>query len=386
MKILYDHQAFQMQYFGGVSKCFCELISHLPDGVQAQISIAQSNNVHLRESGLVEGLGYVTMDHRMWNEKHPGRLMDILYLAASKYLDLPTADSQNRRMTNRMLKQGDYDVFHPTYFKPEFLKYLGKKPFVLTIHDMMPELYPQYYGSNYPDIAWKKQLVKRADAIVAVSECTKNDVINILGVPEEKITVIHHGGPASESHAMVPRIVNERYLLYVGQRMFYKNFTRLLESFSAVASREDMSDVLLVCTGAPFSDGEKALIARHGISDRIVFMHPTDAEMQILYRDALAFVYPSGYEGFGMPILEAFANGCPVLLNDASSFPEVGGDAARYFRFDNGVGELSQLLVEVATEGEESRKEWVKRGLQRLGMFSWEKSAQRLVNVYKSVL
>ena len=103
MKILYDHQAFQMQYFGGVSKCFCELISHLPDGVQAQISIAQSNNVHLRESGLVEGLGYVTMDHRMWNEKHPGRLMDILYLAASKYLDLPTADSQNRRMTNWLL-------------------------------------------------------------------------------------------------------------------------------------------------------------------------------------------------------------------------------------------------------------------------------------------
>ena len=136
MRVLYDHQAFQMQYFGGVTKCFCELIGHLPAEVEPHISIVESNNVHLRASGLVPGLRPVSIDHKQWVARHPSQLMDLLYLAANKLLPLPTADSRNRRATYAALRRQDFDVFHPTFFKPEFLGPLGRKPFVLTIHDM----------------------------------------------------------------------------------------------------------------------------------------------------------------------------------------------------------------------------------------------------------
>lgn len=375
-----------MQYFGGVSKCFCELIANLPEGVEAQISIVQSDNQHLWESGLVEGLLHVTIDHKQWNKRFPGKLMDVLYLAANKYLPLPTADSQNRRITNWNLSRGDFDLFHPTYFKPEFLRYLGKKPFVLTVHDMMPELYPEYYGTNYPDLAWKRQLVKRANAIVAVSENTKADLVRILGVPEEKITVIYHGGPVVNTASEAPRLVASRYLLYVGQRIFYKNFVPLLDAFQKAQQREEMADVKLVFTGAPFTAEEQQLLAERSLLDHVLQLHPTDAQMQTLYRDALAFVYPSAYEGFGMPILEAFANGCPVLLNRASCFPEVGGDAARYFSFEQGTDQLTGLLIDVATDNADTRAAWAAKGAERLQQFSWKKSAQQLANLYQSLI
>lgn len=398
MKVLYDHQAFQMQYFGGVSKCFCELISHLPSGIDAHISIVQSDNSHLWESGLVPHLQHVTMDHKQWNARYPGRLSDILYLAANKFLPLPTADSLNRRATRHALQMQDFDVFHPTYFKPDFLKHLGRKPFVVTVHDMMPELFPQYYGSNYSDLSWKKTLVHKADAIVAVSQNTKQDLIRILGVDEKKVHVIYHGGPevcsqpscAENSSSMqidgLSICSSSRYFLYVGQRIFYKNFDRLLQSFGQAKDTASLRDVKLVCTGNAFTSDEQQLITRYGLSDRVLHCHPTDQQMQALYRGALAFVYPSAYEGFGMPILEAYANGCPCVLHRASCFPEVAADAAYYFTFDDGADELSALLQHVAELPEAERQAMIDRGYARLQHFSWQSSAEQLVKVYESVI
>lgn len=383
MRVLYDHQAFQMQYFGGVSKCFCELISALPREVDARISIVQSNNVHLWESGLVRNLQHVTMDHRTWNQQHPGRIMDILYLAANKLLPLPTADSLNRRATFKALKEQGFDVFHPTYFKPEFLDHLGHKPFVLTIHDMMPELFPDYYGSSYPDIRWKRQLVGKAAAIVAVSENTKQDIVRLLGVDERKIHVIYHGGPEASGapSADGKRLVDGRYFLYVGQRNMYKNFDCMLKAFAAIASQ--IPDVRLVCTGPSLTASELSRIKSLSLTDRVVHVHPSDAEMQTLYNGAMAFVYPSLYEGFGMPILEAYANHCPCILNRASCFPEVSGDAALYF---TDVQELSQRLLQVSGWSDAERDELIRKGHERLKLYSWRKSAQQLAQVYESVI
>lgn len=393
MKVLYDHQAFQMQYFGGVSKCFCELIKHLPSYVDARISIVQSDNSHLWESGLVPQLQHVTMDHKQWNARYPGRLSDILYLAVNKFLPLPTADSMNRRATRQALHKQDFDVFHPTYFKPDFLKYVGKRPFVITVHDMMPELFPQYYGSNYSDLAWKRTLVKKADAIVAVSQNTKQDLIRILGVEEKKVHVIYHGGPENRdieentsSAVFSSPQIEGRYFLYVGQRIFYKNFDRLLQSFCLVKDTASLQDVRLVCTGNGFTYEELQLISRLGLSDRVIHYRPTDQQMQGLYRDALAFVYPSAYEGFGMPILEAYANGCPCVLNRASCFPEVASDAAYYFTFDDGVEALSSVLLQIADLPERERQAMIDRGYARLKHFSWRSSAEQLVKVYESVI
>jgi len=386
MRVLYDHQAFQMQYFGGVSKCFCELIKHLPQEVDATISIVQSDNVHLWESQLVRGLKHVLMDHHKWNCEHPGRFMDLLYLVANKYLPLNTADSQNRRITNKTLQEQHFDIFHPTYFKPEFLNYLGRKPFVLTVHDMMPELYPQQFGSGLHDIEWKRLLVKKASAIVAVSENTKKDLIDILNVPEHKISVIYHGGPRINGQKKMSRIIKDKYILYVGQRNFYKNYDQMLRAFCAVKDLQPFFGVKMVCTGAPFTEAEQRMINELGLRERVIFMHPSDAEIQILYRDAMAFVYPSEYEGFGMPILEAFANGCPCVLNDASCFPEVAKEAAVYFSLTQNGASLSDALLQVAIWNDAEREAMVQKGYDRLSHFSWEKSANQLYQVYKTVI
>ena len=380
MKVLYDHQTFQMQYFGGVSKSFCELISHLPEEIKVEICIVQSNNVHLRESGLVPDLKSVSMDHKIWNKKHPGKLMDVLYLAANRLLPLNTADSLNRRATFNALKNQDFDVFHPTYYKPEVLKFVGKKPLVMTIHDMMPELFPQYYSQKGIDVAGKRLMAEKAAHIVAVSQNTKEDAMRILGLPEEKITVIHHGGPKMSEASGSP-LVDGRYFLYVGQRTLYKRFIELLECFSSVAFRNDMLDVRLVCTGSPITLEEQQIISSLKLSDRIIHIRPSDSDMANLYANALAFVYPSAYEGFGMPILEAFAAGCPCLLNNASCFPEVAGDAAVYFK-DN----LDLKLVEVASWNQETRKNWQEKGYDCLSRYSWKKSAEKLAEVYKKVI
>lgn len=385
MRVLYDHQAFQMQYFGGVSKCFCELIGHMPAEVEPHISIVESNNVHLRESGLVPGLKPVSIDHKQWGRRHPGRLMDILYLAANKLLPLPTADSRNRRATYAALRAQEFDVFHPTFFKPEFLSLLGTKPFVLTIHDMTPELFPQYFGAD-PQVRWKRQLVDRAAAVVTVSECTKRDVIRLLGVPEEKISVIYHGGPQRIQARSTERVIFGPYFFYVGQRFGYKNFGAMLRAFAVWADRNPDLQHRLVCTGASLTSAEKQLIHTLGLECRVIHLHASDQEMQILYQWADAFVYPSDYEGFGMPILEAYANGCPVLLNRASCFPEVAGDAAIYFDSHDVEGSFAAALQRVVEWSAAERQELVARGYERLEMFSWQKAALQLADVYKKVI
>jgi len=142
MKVLYDHQAFTMQYFGGVSKCFCELISHFPDSVEAEIGIVQSDNVHLKQSGLCSKLQPVGIDSYKFRERYNFRGAYRLYCAVNKlFPSLPTAENINKLKSMELLKSGEYDVFHPTFFDSYFLPYLNGKPFVLTVHDMMPEIF-----------------------------------------------------------------------------------------------------------------------------------------------------------------------------------------------------------------------------------------------------
>lgn len=174
MKVLYDHQAFTMQYFGGVSKCFCELISHFPNGVETEISIVQSDNVHLKQSGLCGKLHPVDIDSYKFREQYNFRGAYRLYCAVNKlFPSLPTAENINKLKSIELLKSREYDIFHPTFFDSYFLPYLDGKPFVLTIHDMMPEIFLQYFGKNDMQIKGKKKLVDKASAIIAVSKQTK---------------------------------------------------------------------------------------------------------------------------------------------------------------------------------------------------------------------
>ena len=382
MKILYDHQAFTYQKWGGVSKSFCELITHRPMGMDYEISIVESDNVHLRESHLVDYILPVSRDLASFHSKHSFLGREKIYNFLGEAVFLHTAEVTNKRNSIKKIKEGDYDVFHPTFFDNYFLPYLREKPFVLTVHDLMPELFGWY--SKDPQIVNKPVLCEKASAIITVSENTKKDLCRIYKVPENKVHVIYHGFPEKiKSVASDKRIVENPYFLYVGRRDGYKNWPQTIMDFADF--HKNHPDVMMICTGAAFSEQETQLLRDLHIDNVVRAIFVSDVQMANLYAHAIAFIFPSLYEGFGMPILESFAYGCPTLLNNKSCFPEIGGNAAIYFDSEQGKSNLLQKMEDAYSMTSAEREGIKAKGFQRLKKFSWSKSSEVLFNIYKEL-
>ncbi len=379
IKVLYDYQIFSLQKYGGISRCFVELYKHMPDSCSATFALRETENVHARELLGVNPPGY-QYEHFICNRHFPGK--GHLHLWLDYFKEVKYYPDCNRNYLMHLLKRGKYDVFHPTYFDDSYLPYLKGKPFVLTIHDMIPELYPQYFSKDDYQIVMKRKLASQASAIIAVSDNTKRDVMRILGVSEEKIHVVYHGcsfpTEGSKNKYMFP------YLLYVGQRGLYKNFVPFVNGILTVLKRH--KDLHVICTGSPFDNDEKKMLYELGLEGRFhAALVNRDEDMFSLYHHALCFVYPSEYEGFGIPILEAYQADCPVLLNNASCFPEIAGDAALYFEMNSNDSNLAEQLERLLTMNLEEKDLLLSKQRERLSRYSWEKSAKKLAEVYKSV-
>lgn len=360
-KILFDNQMFTFQRFGGVTRYFADLMYNLPaDEFTADIPMRYCENHYVTE----------TYGHRYETIRFPKnyRFRRQMYMLV------------NRHIAWKAAKFADYDIFHPTYFDPYFLKPVKKrgKSVVLTVHDMTFERYPQDVLIYDRTIPHKKRLIAEADHIIAVSENTKRDIIELLGTDPSKISVVHHGyRPIAEPS---PQLF-DRYVLYVGERKGYKNFLPWLSAIRPIFNLDP--NLRIVCTGSPFTSSEIKLFNKWSIADRLVHIAANDAQMASLYRYALCFVFPSHYEGFGIPILEAFANGCPVCLSNASSFPEVAGDAAMFFNPNDAQSmqdSLKELLVSSTL-----RKELGEKGLQRSKEFSIERMVEQTCNIYRKL-
>lgn len=379
IKILFDYQCFSMQKFGGISRCFIELYRHLPESCKATIAVRESNNVYAQDYLGVNPKGFqyenFICTRHFPAKKRLHKLYDIL--KTHKYYP-----DFNKNYCIELLKKGDFDVFHPTYYDDYFLPYLNGKPFVLTIHDMIPELYPQFFDRNNIQIINKRKLAPLADAIVVVSENTKRDVMRLLNIPEEKIHVVYHGcsifpGGKSLTYPFP-------YILYVGDRYGYKNFTPFVKALSPVLEKH--SDLHVVCTGKSFTVEELDLLKRNGVEDRFIScMIKTDGDLFSLYHHAVAFIYPSDYEGFGIPILEAYQADCPVILNKASCFPEIAGEAAIFFDMDSEKSCLAEQVEYLLSMSSAERDTLLIKQRERLSKYSWETSAKRLSAVYQSI-
>ena len=382
MRILFDYQAFEMQRFGGVSRSYAELISHLQkeESVNCTIGIKESDNVHLKECGLDYNTKPLHYTHDKWlggrkrfiGQRTLTKMLLRAFGQANYYLDV------NPKHCIQLLKEQQFDIFEPTFFDAYFLPYLGGKAFVLTIHDMIPEI----LGVDEPQKQQKELLCPLAAHIHVPSQNTKKDLVNILNMDPDKVTVIPHGSPVLPS-TQYPSPYPFLYLLYVGTRWSYKNFIPFVEECAIIISKHP--DLRVVCTGSPFSKEEEKLIANLGLTKHFIQTHTDEDGLQALYQNAMAFVYPSSHEGFGMPILESFVCGCPVFLNNASCFPEVGGDAAIYFDI-NRRGDLAEHLEAFLLTPEQDRNDLIACGRERAKLFSWEESARKLSDVYKTIL
>lgn len=381
MRILFDHQAFTMQTHGGVSRCFAELYRHLPLECEALIALRESDNAYVKDLPGIHPKGY-GYDHFITPRHFRGK--GHLHVWCDRFRRVKYYPDHNRNYAINLLKKCDFDVFHPTYFDDYFLPYLDGKPFVLTIHDMIPELYPQYFARDDFQIRMKKRLAPLAGAIIAVSETTKHDVVRILDVPEEKVHVIYHGCSFPKVDSVKP-LFDGAYMLYVGDRFGYKDFELFLQYAVPVLVRHE--ELKVICTGRPFNDCELQIMKQHGLQDRFVhYWVSTDEEFYALYHYAFCFVYTSEYEGFGIPILEAYQADCPVMLNDASCFPEIAGDAAIYFVMTPSGSNFAEQFEVLHSMNKSERDSLISKQRARLKRYSWEKSAKQLVEVYSTIL
>jgi len=365
IKILYDHQCFTNQRYGGISRYFFELIKNLliKKDVEINLSLKFSNNEYI------------------------GNLKDIIPFLPAK--DFPgkiiLLDFMNKPISIKTLRKNKYDIFHPTYYNPYFLSHL-KSPFVLTIHDMIHELYPELVSKWDKSREHKKKLVSLAKKVICVSKNTKNDLVNLLDVDENKIEVIYHGISVKDynlSKSLNNLILPEKFLLFVGKRSGYKNFNFTLKAISRLF-KEDKTLHMVCYGGGKFSKAEIELFNKLNLSNNVHYITGGEETLVELYSKALAFIFPSLYEGFGIPILEAFACSCPVVCSDRSSLPEIAEKASEYF---NPEDELSiENAVDYIIKNEKRRKELIELGKERLKLFDWNFTAEKTLEVYKSCL
>lgn len=357
--VLFDHQIFSLQRFGGISRYFANIYHSLQhdDHEASSISTLYNQNHYIKDTPGILGrkLGSLLLPTQQkiykWNKKY------------SKYI----------------IRKNNFNVFHPTYYEPYFLKYL-KKPFVLTVHDMIHEKFPLYFGAEDVLAEHKRICIEKAAHIIAISQSTKDDIQQYLNIPADRISVIHHGFQPFNVEKNEIINIKKKYLLFVGERGLYKNFLVFVEAVIPLL-KEDTSLQIICAGGGIFNTEETAFLAKYGISKQVSQESVTDAKLLSLYQQAIAFVFPSLYEGFGLPLLEAFNYNCPVITSNTSCFEEVCGEAAIYFdpySIDSIRNQIEKVMKDPVLANTLRLK-----GKERLTHFSMEKSIEQTINIYR---
>jgi len=327
----------------------------------------------------------------------------IIYLPQAPALDLPK-ESQNwhykiigpRKMWTLfglslefLLKRSKPDVFlSPTHYLPIFSPYRS----LISILDVSYLHFPQLFKSSDLNQLrnWTKFSLKKARGVFTISQASKDDIIKEYGVPGYKIAITYPGVKAglkvdldrlNMEDLKKKYAIKKDFVLYVGTLQPRKNVIRLIEAFSKLKN-----DVELVIVGRKGWLYEEILEApkKYKIENKVKFLESVpDEDLPSFYENALCFVLPSLYEGFGLPVLEAMKYGCPVIASNVSSLPEAGGDAALYVDPEN-VDDIAKNL-KLLIEDKILREKLVKKGYEQVKKFSWEKTAKETLNVLTKI-
>lgn len=291
----------------------------------------------------------------------------------------------------RLLRRMGATLYHSPYY---LMPYRPGVPTVLTCYDLIPLLYPRYFGVAQRlmfRVAHSLALTTAA-AILSISQITKGDLVRHFGIDPQKIVVTPLAAgerfmpQSSERIAALRRkhVLPEEYALYLGSNKPHKNLVRLVQAWAVGGG--DSSCAKLVVGGqwdSRFPEAGK-VVEDLGLTDQVAFLGPLDeADLPALYSGAACFVFPSLYEGFGLPVLEAMACRTPVACSNTSSLPEVAADAALLFdptSVESIADALSRLLADL-----DLREELRERGLRRAACFTWAETAEQTRNVYQSI-
>ena len=293
----------------------------------------------------------------------------------------------------RAAAEAHVDVLHaPAYTAP----FWSPAPVVLTIHDVSYERNPEWYPyrRDWLRRAFYRWSAQSADHVVTVSWFSASEIAATYAVPADRVTVVPLGvsptftSPNDGLPCTLPAAVTTPYLLHVGDLHERRNLalavTAVVEARRHFGALPALS-LVLVGTDRGTADALRALAADAGAPDAIVLLGSVEESvLRALYRCATAFIYPSRYEGFGLPVLEALASGTPVIASRAASIPELTGDAAILLDPDDDRG-WTDAVIRVGTD-EELRRELGTRGIARAALFTWARTARATMDVYRKVV
>jgi glycosyltransferase involved in cell wall biosynthesis len=389
MKILYDYQTFSVQRFGGVSRYFYELINYYAthNSLDTVLGFKYSQNDYIVNSQFAKQIIIPKEKNIPFSQFFPfvqfkgkGRIFKLF----NKVTNNCDIIGENEKYSIQLLKDQDFDIFHPTYYNPYFLDYIKAKPFVLTVYDTIHELYPEYFPLNDPNVAWKKMLVTKAAKIIAISENTKQDILKYYDIPANKVKVIYLNSNLEKDPQEVAIDIDlpKKFLMFVGNRGAYKNFYFFLLAAAALIKKD--KELHIICAGGGnFNAMEQQYLNKLNLSKNISYIDATDSKLIQLYSNALAFVYPSLYEGFGIPVVEAFKFGCPVICSNTSSFPEIAEDAAEYFD-PKDIDSITEAIENVI-QNPKRRTELINKGRAQAQKYSAERTALETLELYRSI-
>jgi glycosyltransferase involved in cell wall biosynthesis len=350
--VTYDTQIFRLQRQGGISRYFTELVGayrHDPGlGVDPQLPARVVAARHLKDAELGRRIVVPRALTRAWNL-------------------LPAGPRRHQAA----------DLVHHTYYLQRELHAAWTVPRVTTIHDMIPELFPEHFPRGNPHQA-KRAYVEQSHGLLFVSETSRRDLLRLYG-PQDVPMAVAPLAPGAAFSPRQERTSLDPYVVFVGKRGGYKEFDTLL---AALDHTPGLS--LVAVGGGALEAGEQLRLKELGLESRVTQISVPDVRLAALYSFAVALVVPSRYEGFGLPVVEAMACGCPVVVSDIEVFHEVADEAAEYFP----AGDASALAAALERiRGDEAlRRSRRQSGLLRVRDFTWERTAAVTAGLYREVL
>ena len=282
--------------------------------------------------------------------------------------------------------KNNLDVFFsPTHYLPLF----SVVPSVVSIFDLSYLKYPELFKKKdlYQLKIWGRYSIKRAKAVITISESSKNAIIEEYKLASDKVHVVYPGIKELINNREINMTdlqkkygIKKNFILFVGTIQPRKNIARMVEAISQIPELE------LIVVGKKGWQYEGILDSprKFGVENRVKFLEfVPDEELSELYKNAICFVLPSLYEGFGLPILEAMKYGCPVVTSNTSSLPEAGGDAALYFDPEDS-SDIAEKIKKLLSD-DKLREDMIEKGYKQAKKFSWEKAAKETLHVLKEV-
>lgn len=361
IRVLYDEQIFLLQEYGGISRYFTELIKVFesnPDlGIQPLVASKTVLNRYLLEE--TKSLPI----KRLKNSKAA-----IFYLAFQVLFN---------RQTFRA-----FDLVHYTFYLPGFFNRFGGRPKVVTLFDMIPEK-TQKKVSLWNDHFAKRHILPKADLILSISQSSTEDMLREYRINRDVPTTYLGVGPEFQKGLQRLSWLPENYFLFVGNRGGYKDCKIALLAFSKISHLLPEVQFQLV-GGGELQPEEVEYIQELGLTGKVQQQSVDSSELPNVYSGALGLIYPSRYEGFGLPLVEGMASGTPVIASDTPINKEIAGDAVSYFPIGDDQT-LGDLLVQLATKPN-IFDDKINKGLDRAQIFTWYKCAERTAAEYRRIM